>query len=133
MKHSPLTTLLLALVLGLTTSHAVGKLGEWKRLGQKEAGLRVDHDQIAVGIHEGAFKAIKLEVRNAGVDFIHVRVVYATGSDQNLEVRSNVRAGGQTRALDLDGRHRSLRKVVFTYRADRKTLKRPVVVLYGRR
>jgi len=133
MKPRLISTLLLALVLALTTTHAAGKVGEWKRLGQKEASLRVDHDQITVGAREGAFKAIKLEVRNAGVEFLHLRVIYATGSDQNLEVRNKVRAGGQTRAIDLDGRHRSLRKVLFTYRADRKTLKHPIVVLYGRR
>ena len=133
MKHSLLPTLILVFGLALATTHAAGKLGDWKHLGQKEANLKVDRDEIAVGAGEGFFKAIKLEVRKAGVEFISLRVVYATGADQQIEVRKKIQAGGETRVMDLDGRNRSLRKVVFIYRTDKKALKRASVVLYGRR
>ena len=132
MKLPLLATLLLAFVLTLATTHAAPKLGDWKRLGQKEADLKVDRDEIAVGADEGVFKSIKLGVLKTGVEFINVRVVYPSGDDQEIEVRKKVRAGGETRVIDLDGRNRVIRKVVFLYRTDAKVRKPAVVVLFGR-
>jgi len=132
MKLTILTTLLLAFVLSFATTHAAPKLGDWKRLGQKEADLKVDRDEIAVGADEGVFKSIKLGVLKTGVEFINVRAVYASGDDQEIEVRKKIRAGGETRVIDLDGRNRVIRKVVFLYRTDGKARKPAVVVLFGR-
>jgi hypothetical protein len=131
MKKILLTTLVMAFGLALATTHAAGS--DWKRLGQKEADQKLDHDEVIVGADEGAFKSIKLTVLKADVEFISVRVVFSNGADQQIEMRNKIRAGGETRAIDLDGRNRSIRKVVFNYRAKKKARKPAIVVLYGRR
>jgi len=130
-------TLLAVFGLSLVPAHAVGKAvdtaGDWKRLGQKEAGVKLDHDEIIVGADEGVFKTIKLEVLKANVEFLSVRVIFSNGADQQIELRKSIRAGGETRPIDLDGRNRIIRKVIFNYRAEGRGRKTAVVVLYGRR
>ena len=91
MKQTLLTTFVLALILALATTEAAAKTGDWKRLGQKEADLRVDRDAIAVGVDEGFFKSIKLTVLKANVEFIKVRVVCSSGR------RGRDQAGGSDR------------------------------------
>ena len=132
MKLTFLTTLILALGLSLATTHAKPKVDDWKRLGQKEADQKADRDEVTVGADEGAFKSIKLQVLQADVEFMSVRVVYASGDDQQIELRKKVRAGGESRPIDLDGRNRAIRKVVFVYRSNSRARKPAVVVLFGR-
>ena len=54
-------------------------------------------------------------------------------SNQNIDIRTKIKAGGETRAIDLDGRNRLIKKVVFIYRTGKDESKRATVVLYGRR
>ena len=133
MKHSLLTLIVVAFGLALTTTHAADKLGDWKRLGQKEVDGKVDRDEISVGADEGSFRSIKLEVLKEDVEFISVRVVFTNGADQEIELKDKIRAGGETRAIDLDGRNRSIRKVVFVFRSDGRGRRSGIVVLHGRR
>jgi hypothetical protein len=112
---------------------AADKSEGWKRLGQQEVDQKGDRDEISVGANEGIFNAIKIEVLRADVEFINVRVVYASGDDQNIEIRKNIKAGGESRAIDLEGRNRLIKKVVFIYKASRAESRRPIVVLFGRK
>jgi len=132
MKRILFSIFLLALSLTLTAAPAANR-DDWKRLGQKEVDHKAERDEIIVGADEGTFKRIKLEVNKSDVEFINVRVVYASGDDENLDIRQKIKAGGETRAINLDGRNRLIRKVIFAYRTDRGERKRAVVVLYGLR
>lgn len=89
----------------------------WELLGTKKVGFLVDRDVVAVGRSEGRFKAIKLRVRNAPIHVNDLKVVYANGAPDDLQVRSEIRAGGETRAIDLKGRERAIREVQLVYRS----------------
>ena len=106
---------------------------DWKKLGEKKVEERLEQDEIEVGRDEGMFRAIKLEVRDADVEILKVRVVYARGGDDDFEVRDKIKEGGQTRPLDLKGGDRAIRKVVLTYRTPKRENHRAKVVLFGRR
>jgi hypothetical protein len=133
-KRSFFALLLLALGLAISPALTAADNSEgWKRLGQQEVDQKGDRDEISVGANEGIFNAIKIEVLRADVEFINVRVVYASGDDQNIEIRKNIKAGGESRAIDLEGRNRLIKKVVFIYKASRAESRRPIVVLFGRK
>jgi hypothetical protein len=90
----------------------------WERLGCQKVGFLVDRDAIKVGRREGTFKAIRLEVSGNTVYINDLRVVYGNGAPDDLQVRSEIREGGQTRPLDLKGRgERAINRVELTYRA----------------
>jgi hypothetical protein len=103
---------------------------DWQLLGEKTVSHTLDHDQIAVGKKEGDFERIALRVVNAPVEFERVTVHFKNGDDQVVEMRDEIEAGGQTRAIDLSGDDRWIQSVSFTYRTDAPG-DRAVVQLWG--
>jgi hypothetical protein len=90
---------------------------EWQELGCQSVGFFGDRDVITVGRREGRFKAIKLNVSGNSVYMRDLKVVYANGDPDDLQVRSEIREGGETRPLDLKGFGRSIDRVEMVYRA----------------
>ena len=90
----------------------------WEQLGCQKVGFLVDRDVIRVGRREGTFKAIRLEVAGNAVYMNDLKVVYGNGVPDDIQVRSEIRDGGQTRPLDLKGRgERVIDRFEMTYRA----------------
>lgn len=85
-SRSVLITVLVAAVPAAATS--------WVMLGQRTVTDRLDHDSIAVTGARGEFPAIKLTVHRRAVDFHRVVVRFASGGDQEVELRSTIPAGG---------------------------------------
>ena len=103
----------------------------WVRLGERTVNHAVDRDEIKVTIKEGVFKKIKLKVKHRKVTFRDVKVYYANGDVQDISLRREIPAGGETRVIDLDGNNRVITKVVFWYNTKRVRGKRAEVVLWG--
>ena len=90
----------------------------WEQLGCQKVGFLVDRDVIRIGRRDGKFSAIRLEVSGNTVFMNDLRVVYGNGAPDDIAVRSEIRDGGQTRALDLKGRgERVIDRIEMTYRA----------------
>ena len=90
----------------------------WEQLGCQKVGFLVDRDAIKVGRREGKFKAIRLEVSGNTVYMNDLKVIYGNGAPDDINVRSEIRDGGQTRPLDLKGRgERAIDRIEMTYRA----------------
>ena len=111
-----LAAALLCTGMAATDAHAQRREGRWVELGCKEvAFLGTDRDSIRVGRREGRFKAIRLEARGNDVEMIDLKVIYANGDPDDIPVRSLIRQGTRTRALDLRGRERAIREIVMVY------------------
>ena len=94
-----------------------GARGDWTELGCQQVSLfGKDRDVVRVGRREGRFKAIRLHVRGADVEMLDLKVVYANGQPDDLQVRSVIREGQRTRPLDLEGWQRSIDRVELLYR-----------------
>ena len=110
--------------------------GGWEKLGSREVTFQAERDTISVTIMEGTFKQIKLMVRKNGVRFLDMKVHFANGQTQDVELRAFIPAGGETRVIDLSGRKRIIKKVTFAYKSQGKArgrkLKRATVVLWGK-
>jgi hypothetical protein len=92
---------------------------DWVELGcQQVALIGKDRDSIRVGRREGRFKAIRLHVRGASVEVLNLRVIYANGDPDNLEVKHFIREGERTRPLDLKGRERAIDRIEMAYRTN---------------
>lgn len=79
----------------------------------------------------GSFRRIRLTVRESGVEFFDVAVHFANGERYDVPIRSFIPAGGETRAIDLPGHDRVIRRVVFVYRTRRGADERALVGLWG--
>lgn len=105
----------------------------WVKLGDRTVNHTVDRDEIRVGVRDGDFSKIKLFVRQRAVTFRDVKIHYANGDVQDVDLRRQIPAGGETRVIDLRGGERVIEKVVFWYNTRPARGRRAVVELYGLR
>ena len=124
---------MLALTIGCAGRGALGQRDGWALLGERQVSDRVDHDRIVVTGLRSDFTAIKLTVERASVDFRRVVVHFANSGDQEVEMRNTIRAGGETRAIDLRGGDRVISNVEFWYDANTIRGRTATVRLFGRR
>ena len=103
---------LICLALAPTAAQA-----RWERLGCQKVGFITDKDVIRVGRGEGRFKSIRLQVSGNKVYMDDLKVIYANGEPDDIPVRSEIRAGGQTRPLDLRGERRAIKEIEMKYRS----------------
>lgn len=88
---------------------------QWVLLGCQSVGFNIDRDVIRVGRREGAFKAIRLKASGNDIFMFDLKVVYGNGAVDDIPVRAQIRAGGQTAPLDLKGRERVIDRVEMVY------------------
>ena len=104
-------------VLARKTSHPnPGHRGSWRLIGQTHAQHSADHDAIIVKGPYDNFRAIKFRVTDAPLNMTRMVVTYDNGIPDNINVRQNIRQGGESRVIDLRGAgKRSLRRIDFWY------------------
>ena len=105
---------------------------DWELLGRTSVGFLRDRDAIEVGRDDGDFSKIQLRVRNNAVHFNDLKVVYGNGRVDDIPIRSEIRAGGATRVIDLKGDDRFIRRVELVYRSRPSFRGQAVVELWGR-
>lgn len=93
---------------------AVGA-GDWRILGSKSAGHSADHDKIEVNGPHDYFRKLKFKVTNSPLNLEKMIVRYDDGAPENIDVRSNIPQGGESRVIDLKGGKRKLKSVEFWY------------------
>ncbi len=121
------------LALALLVAALPASAERWVLLGEKHVTDRVEQDTIAVTGSRGDFEAIRIKVRRSAVRFVDVKVVYGNGSTDDLGIRDVIPAGGESRAIDLRGGDRVIRRVDFTYEAKSIGRRGAVVQVWGRR
>lgn len=104
---------------------------KWDFLGSRVVNFAIDKDEITVTAREGSFKRIKFQVRKAPVHFRKVIVHYRNGSREEVNLRDNIPAGGETRPIDLNGNNRIINKVTFYYNTKVRAKKKGKVKLLG--
>jgi hypothetical protein len=121
MVRQPIVAFASLLVCGglmTTAASAQPRRDNWIELGcQQVSFMGKDRDSIRVGRREGRFKAIRLYVRGTDVEMLDLKVIYANGEPDDIPVRSLIRAGSRTRALDLKGRERAIDRIDMVYRS----------------
>lgn len=123
-----------ALALAVVALPQSTAAASWELLGRRQVALSRDRDVIPVTVLRGDFRRIKLTVAGNGVFIDHVVVTYSNGATDRLAVRALIRAGGETRNLDLRGvGDRYIRSVRLVYRSVRGSRDRAQVSVYGRR
>lgn len=104
----------------------------WEKLGERKVNFALDRDEILVTAAEGRFTALKIMVKKGRINLHKMVVHFADGSEQEVETRDEIRAGGESRVINLDGRRRVIRKVVFVYDTKNFADQKAEVELWGR-
>src|SRR5262249_9589626 len=107
--------LMLTMVMGLSAVAQAQPARGWAVLGEAHVDGAADHDRIVVTGARGEYRAIRLRVENAAIDFDRVLVHFANGTTTPIALRRKLRAGEQTRVIDLPGERRIIESVEFWY------------------
>lgn len=126
------TLLLLAVSFSAFTSTDAAFPPKWELLGSRKVNYTLDRDEILVTAKEGAFSALKIVVKKGGLSLHRVAVHFGNGEVEELEVRENIPADGESRVMDLPGNKRIIKKVVFWYDTKNYADQRATLNLWGR-
>jgi hypothetical protein len=97
---------------GVVTSSKPG----WHKIGETTASFKAESESISV-IGADRFKSIKLKVTDAPVNIESVQVFYESGEMEEVSVKNELKAGSETRTIDLKGGpSQEIKKVLFTYK-----------------
>ena len=124
----------LTLALAADASAARKRAGHargWELLGVRTVTDKVDHDSIAA-VGQGTFRSLKITVQGRAVQFRAVKVHFANGDVQHVELRDVIPAGGESRVIDIEGRDRGLRNIELWYDTQSLFGKQATVKVFGR-
>ena len=110
LKLIMLVTLLVTFVFAATAQRTEQKTDRWEKLGERSVNFKSERDVIKCS-NKGTFTRIKIRVDNAAVEFDRILLEYGNGEKQEIYVRQNIRAGGETREIDLRGNKRNIKKI----------------------
>ncbi|HEY0742375.1 MAG TPA: hypothetical protein VGD40_12965 [Chryseosolibacter sp.] len=103
----------------------------WKHIGQVTASFKTTSESIVV-LGADEFQAIKLKVSEAPIHIERVQVFYESGQMEELDIKSELKEGAETRVINLSNPKRDISKVAFTYRTlPNSTGEKADVELYG--
>jgi Protein of unknown function (DUF2541) len=89
----------------------------WHKIGEVKASFKMENESISV-LGADKFKSIKLRVTDAPINVESVQVLYEDGESEDINIRSHLKAGAETRVIDLKGAPREIKKIVFTYKTE---------------
>jgi hypothetical protein len=115
-KMIMLVLLFMAIVYGSVNAQSVvvsDKTG-WHKIGSRTIDFKNDKDEITV-IGADRFSSIKFKINDAPVNLKNVEVYYESGDNQNIEVNSPIGPEMESKAYDLNGGERNLKKISFDY------------------
>lgn len=105
----------------------------WEVLGTLNVSDAKEHDVLAVTARKGTFRSVKLEVLDRAVQFRSMKLHFANGETQDVELRDVIPAGGESRVIDVEGAgDRAIRTIELRYDAQSLRGKRARVRIYGK-
>lgn len=105
----------------------------WESLGTLTVSDARDHDVLAVTGRQGTFRSVKLEVLGRAVQFRSMKIHFANGDTQDVELRDVIPAGGESRVIDVEGAgDRVIRTIELRYDAQSLGGKKARVRVYGK-
>lgn len=119
-------------IITLSVLSSFAMLGNWENLGARKVNYGVERDEIAVTAWKGTYRALRLKVEGAPIRLISATIHYGNGTKQKLVINKRIPANSFTRAFDLPGRKRIVKRVSFVYKTVPKAPKRATIRLQGR-
>ena len=90
-------------------------LAGWEQLGMRPVDFRVDHD-VVTAVGQGLFRRIRIDVEGGDLEMFDVRILFGDGETFSPATRLYFKEGSRSRAIDLPGRARLIRRIDFFYR-----------------
>ncbi len=107
--------------------------GAWKFIADKKVSWGVDHDVIYTGDINDDFRQLKLKVTDGPLKIYDMKVYFDNGEVQDVSIRFQIRQGGESRVIDLNGGLRHLSKIEFWYETKGFMKGRARIAVWGKK
>ena len=87
----------------------------WQHIGTATVGFKADRDVVVV-TGADTFRKLKFKVKDAKIEILDIDVIFENEGHQDIEVRSVIERGGESRVIDLKGNTRRIKRVAFVYK-----------------
>jgi hypothetical protein len=87
----------------------------WHKIGEVTADFKTEKDEIVV-LGADKFRSLRIKVTDAPIHIASMVVYYESGDTEEIGLKSDLQAGGESRVIDLKGNTRALKKVSFVYK-----------------
>jgi hypothetical protein len=87
----------------------------WHKIGEVKADFKMENESISV-LGADKFKSILLKVTDAPINIEGIQVFYESGEMEEFDVKNELKAGSETKKLDMKGGAQEIKKVTFTYK-----------------
>jgi hypothetical protein len=103
----------------------------WHKIASTTVDFKKERDEVMV-LGADHFSAIKFMVVDAPIDLQDLEIWYENGTKQDVQVRTPIEVGKESRVINVDGGHRDIDKIVFVYKTlPNRTDERAEVAIYG--
>ena len=103
------------LVVGARVAAARWDRTGWELLGSRVVDGKSDKDEIVVGSRKGVFTRLMVVVEDSDLEMFDLVVEFANGQKHEPKIRQTFREDTRTRAIDLPGNKRIIRRIAFRY------------------
>jgi hypothetical protein len=104
---------------------------DWVELGSRKVDFKGEHDIIEVGKSEGKFTKLRFKVEDGDLRMEKIKVTFANGEKFEPETKAEFKEGSRSHEIDLPGSARTIKKIDFDYRSERKR-EPATIVVYGK-
>ena len=88
----------------------------WHKIGETTADLKSERDEVIV-LGKDRFKSLKVLVTDQPLFISSMVVYYESGATEDINLNSNMKAGVESRVIDLKGA-KEIKKVSFVYKTE---------------
>jgi hypothetical protein len=105
----------------------------WEHLGTRKVEFLADKDTINCE-GEGAFTSFKVEVEEGNVEMWDIQVTFGNDDEQDVKTRLEFDENTRSRDIDLTGKARKIKKIVFKYKSKIAGFKgKATINVYGKK
>lgn len=105
---------------------------EWEILGEQKLNLALEFNEFELDSNNRSFGSLKLKVLDQSVFFHHITIHYSNGGSEVKMLKKRVKAGQETKAFDLEGENRIIKKIKFLYKTNKKANSRATIIVLGK-
>ena len=80
----------------------------------------------------GRFAKLKLAVTRRDLNMHKMRIEYHNGQVENINLKHNFSKRSSSRIIDIDGRKRIIKNIIFWYDTKNRSKKKVLITVFGR-
>jgi len=104
----------------------------WEVLGNKTVNMKTDHDEIMVTATKGRFNKVKFKITKAPIYVKNIKIIFGNNSSENHVVNRSFKKGTLTKAIDLKGKNRIIKKIILNYKTINVGKGKAHVIVFGK-